>query len=162
MRRIVFGLGNPGREYEQTRHNLGASVVLNWEAQISDEMKARLRVLLPTMSMNESGSVLKDALRYIDIELQDILIVHDDIELSLGEAELVLGGSAKGHNGVRSIYDELGTQDFQRLRLGVGRPAEGVDVRDFVLSRFSVEEQLILEAMQKKAHPIINSFAEGK
>ena len=161
MKRIVFGLGNPGKEYERTRHNLGARVVMGWETQASDEVKAYIKIVSPLLPMNESGTVLKDVLRFVDIETQNILIVHDDIELPMGEVELVLGGSAKGHNGVRSIYSVLGASDFHRLRLGIGRPLEGMEVRDFVLGRFSVEEQSILDKMQDGAYAIINSFVAG-
>jgi peptidyl-tRNA hydrolase, PTH1 family len=156
MNKIIFGLGNPGKEYERTRHNLGLNVVRAWGLQT--EVRSNVKIVAPTQQMNVSGNVLQDALKFTDIEMNNILIAHDDIELPLGEVQLVLGGSAKGHNGIRSIYDVLGTQDIQRLRLGIGRPPEGMEVKDFVLGKFTTTELSELEAQQESANTLINDF----
>lgn len=160
MKKIIFGLGNPGDFYKYTRHNLGAIVVYEWWIMANKESLSSVEMVDLEFQMNESGNTLVKKLKNIPYESKDILVAHDDIELLFGEVDLVFGGSAKGHNGVRSIHSTLGTQDIQRLRLGVGRPPEGVDVKDFVLSRFSVEEQSKLDLVQKKASRLIDGFVE--
>ncbi len=154
----MFGLGNPGKPYHGTRHNLGSFIVQKWWQQASDEEKRNVVVIKPQLSMNQSGEQLKKFLAQTPIPSADILIVHDDMELPLGELQLVNGGSAKGHNGVRSIHENLGTQDIPRLRIGIGRPPVGVDPSEYVLSKFTTEEQPRIENIVKEACRIITSF----
>ena len=153
---LVVGLGNPGREYERTRHNAGWLVVDElarrhgggWrgkfagqiaEVRVGDE---RLALLKPETYMNESGRSVGAAAAFFKLEPEEVLVVHDEGDFDLGRLELKVGGGLAGHNGLRSIARDLGTQDFLRLRIGVGRPERG-DPRplaDFVLANFEPHE----------------------
>jgi PTH1 family peptidyl-tRNA hydrolase len=149
---LVVGLGNPGRDYAGNRHNLGFMVLDelvrrhggSWrskfggqlaELRIGDE---RLALLKPETYMNESGASVAPAARFFKVEPQDVVVVHDEGDLEVGRIQVRMGGGLAGHNGLRSIARHLGTQDFQRVRGGVGRPERG-DPRplaDYVLSNF--------------------------
>src|SRR5881275_774983 len=149
---LVVGLGNPGREYEGHRHNAGWLVVdelarrhgASWKGKFSGKL-AELRVddhrvalLKPETYMNESGRSVAEAARFYKVEPDAILVVHDEGDLDLGRLQARKGGGLAGHNGLRSIAGQLGTSDFLRLRVGVGRPARG-DPRplaDYLLSNF--------------------------
>ena len=149
---LVAGLGNPGREYELTRHNVGWRVVDalaarhggSWRSKFSGRLSevriGGLRVALvePETFMNESGRSIGAAARFFKVEPGALLVVHDDVDLEEGRLQARLGGGLAGHNGLRSIAQTLGTQDFLRLRIGVGRPGRGDrrSVADYVLSGF--------------------------
>ena len=157
---IVVGLGNPGRRYTGTRHNMGQEVVQHLAARLrvrlQDEGWARvgkwrgegatLVLAIPETYMNVSGQAVKDLLRRRRKGPGDLLVVHDDMDLSLGHLRLRPGNGAGGHNGVRSIIEEIGTGMFPRLRIGIGRPPAGVDPTEFVLERFTREERLSVDA----------------
>ncbi len=150
---LLVGLGNPGPRYIGTRHNLGAEVLQRWQEK-KDELRAtnyKLHYLFPNTGMNNSGEAVAGFLSTHKIPVDHIIVLHDDVELPLGEVRVTVGGSAKGHNGVRSIQKTLGTSDFIRLRLGVGRPAEEVPLDEFVLSAFLPTEQEAVQAMIEKA-----------
>ncbi len=149
---LVAGLGNPGREYAQTRHNVGWMVVDElarrhdgrWRAKFSGQLAevrldaARLALLKPETYMNDSGRSIAAAARFFKVPVVSTLVVHDDVDLDEGRLQARPGGGLAGHNGLRSIAHELGTQGFLRLRIGVGRPGRGDrrSVADFVLSPF--------------------------
>src|SRR5918994_89288 len=136
---LVAGLGNPGRDYERTRHNVGWLVADelarrhggSFRSKFSGRLAEtrlddlRLALLKPETYMNESGRSLAAAARFFKVEPQALLVVHDDVDLDPGRLQARLGGGLAGHNGLRSIAQALGTQDFLRLRVGVGRPARG-------------------------------------
>jgi PTH1 family peptidyl-tRNA hydrolase len=149
---LVVGLGNPGREYAGNRHNLGYMVVDelarrhggSWRAKFSGRLAelrlgdARVALLKPETYMNESGTSVGPAARFFKVDAADVLIVHDEGDFDLGRIQVRLGGGLAGHNGLRSIAKHLGTQEFLRVRVGVGRPERG-DPRplaDYVLSDF--------------------------
>ena len=152
---LVVGLGNPGRQYERTRHNIGWRVVdelarrhggsfrSKFSGQLAelrlDELK--LALLKPETYMNDSGRSLAAAARFFKVEPEDMLIVHDDVDLDEGRLQARQGGGLAGHNGLRSIAQALGSQEFLRLRIGVGRPGRGDrrSVADFVLAPFEAE-----------------------
>ena len=152
---LVVGLGNPGREYERTRHNVGWLVLdelarrhgSTWRSKFSGslaEMRLgdlRLALLKPETYMNESGRSVGAAVRFFKVEPEQVLVVHDDVDLDEGRLQLRLGGGLAGHNGLRSIARDLGTHDFLRLRIGVGRPGRGDPrpVADYVLAPFDAE-----------------------
>jgi PTH1 family peptidyl-tRNA hydrolase len=152
---LVAGLGNPGREYAATRHNVGWMVLDelarrhdgSWRSKFSGQLAqvqvngARVALLKPQTYMNESGRSIRTAARFFKTPVAGILVVHDDVDLEEGRLQARLGGGLAGHNGLRSIAQELGSQDFPRLRIGVGRPGRGDrrSVADFVLSPFSPE-----------------------
>jgi PTH1 family peptidyl-tRNA hydrolase len=152
---LVAGLGNPGREYEQTRHNVGWLVVdelarrhggsfrSKFSGQLS-EVRAgdqKLALLKPETYMNESGRSIGAAARFFKVDPGALLVVHDDVDLESERLQARLGGGLAGHNGLRSIAQLLGTNDFLRLRIGVGRPGRGDrrSVSDFVLAKFDPE-----------------------
>jgi PTH1 family peptidyl-tRNA hydrolase len=149
---LVVGLGNPGREYASNRHNAGAMVADelarrhggSWRSKFSGQVAEirldghKVALLKPETFMNESGRAVGAAARFYKLEPREVLIVHDEGDFDLGRLELKLGGGLAGHNGLRSIAQHLKSQDFLRLRIGVGRPERG-DPRplaDYVLSDF--------------------------
>ena len=149
---LVVGLGNPGREYERNRHNVGWMVVDelarrhggSWKSKFSGQLADvridghKVALLKPETYMNESGRSVKAAASFFKVEPDAILVVHDEGDFDLGRLQARRGGGLAGHNGLRSIAQHLGTQDFLRLRIGVGRPERG-DPRplaDYVLSDF--------------------------
>jgi PTH1 family peptidyl-tRNA hydrolase len=153
---LVAGLGNPGREYERTRHNAGWLVLDelarrhggSWRSKFSGSLSevrlgdARLALLKPETYMNESGRSLGAAARFFKVEPEQVLVVHDDVDLETGRLQARAGGGLAGHNGLRSLAQHLGSQDFLRLRIGVGRPGRGDrrSVADWVLSPFAPED----------------------
>ena len=153
---LVAGLGNPGREYERTRHNVGWMVADelarrhggSWRGKFSGKVAdvrvdgAKLALLKPETFMNLSGSSVSPAMRFYKVEPGDLLVVHDESDLDTGRLQARLGGGLAGHNGLRSIKASLGTPEFLRLRVGVGRPERG-DPRplaDYVLSPFEAHD----------------------
>jgi peptidyl-tRNA hydrolase, PTH1 family len=152
---LVAGLGNPGREYERTRHNAGWMVMdelarrhggsfrSKFSGQLSetrvDDLK--LALLKPETYMNVSGQSIGAARKFFKVDPADVLVVHDDVDLEPGRLQAKFGGGLAGHNGLRSIAQALGTNDFLRLRIGVGRPGRGDrrSVADYVLGGFEPE-----------------------
>src|SRR6266571_3493789 len=149
---LVVGLGNPGREYARNRHNIGHLVVDelarrhdgSWKSKFSGQIAEirldghKVALLKPETFMNESGRAVSGATRFYKLEPAEVLVVHDEGDFDLGRLELKVGGGLSGHNGLRSIAQQLGTPDFLRLRIGVGRPERG-DPRplaDWVLANF--------------------------
>jgi PTH1 family peptidyl-tRNA hydrolase len=171
--RLVAGLGNPGREYAQTRHNVGWLVadelVRRWSGSFRSKFSGRLAevrvgelriaVLKPETYMNDSGRSLGAAVRFFKVPAGDLLVVHDDVDLEEGRLQARLGGGLAGHNGLRSIAQALGTADFLRLRIGVGRPGRGDPrpVADYVLSPF--EPEVDVEALVGRAADAVESVA---
>lgn len=166
--KLIAGLGNPGPEYEQTRHNVGFMVIdqMATELQIpvsKEKFQAqygighcdgsKIILVKPQSFMNRSGQVISKVRDYWDIELEDILVVHDDIDFSLGKMKFDYDAGAAGHRGVSDITEQLGTKAYYRFRLGVGRPDKGREV-DFVLSRFTDEEARDLDQMVSRAATI--------
>jgi PTH1 family peptidyl-tRNA hydrolase len=153
---LVAGLGNPGREYERTRHNVGWLVLDelarrhggSWRSKFSGSLAdvrlgdLRLALLKPETYMNDSGRSVGAAVRFFKVEPEQVLVVHDDVDLEAGRLQARAGGGLAGHNGLRSLAQHLGTQDFLRLRIGVGRPGRGDarPVSDWVLSPFAPDE----------------------
>jgi PTH1 family peptidyl-tRNA hydrolase len=155
---LVVGLGNPGREYAGHRHNVGQMVVDelarrhggSWRSKFSGQLAEirldghKLALLKPETFMNESGRSVGAAMRFFKLEPDAVLVIHDEGDLERGRLQLRLGGGLGGHNGLRSIASHLKTQDFLRLRVGVGRPGRG-DPRplaDYVLSDFEPHDDV--------------------
>ena len=156
--RLVVGLENPGAEYEGTRHNVGGEVVTATAGNLGASFKrARLGIravvasvrvndapaalALPTTFMNEAGQAVAPLVRYLGVGGDDLLVVHDDIDLSFGQTRVQYGRGAGGNNGVRSVIGSLATKDFWRLKVGVGRPPGRKDPAVFVLERFTKGER---------------------
>jgi PTH1 family peptidyl-tRNA hydrolase len=157
MIRLFVGLGNPGTEYEATRHNAGFwwidALASDWGARLLPErgyqaLAARVNkpegpvwLLEPMTFMNRSGYSVATLARFFKIEPAEILVVHDELDLLPGQAKLKFGGSAAGHNGLKDIHSQLGTQDFWRLRLGIGHPGVKAEVVNYVLKKPSAEHR---------------------
>src|SRR5215813_4337212 len=153
---LVVGLGNPGREYERNRHNVGALVVDelarrhggSWRSKFDGRLAEvridghKVALLKPETYMNESGRAVGAARKFFKLEPDAVLVVHDESDLELGRLQARLGGGLAGHNGLRSVAKSLGTPEFMRLRVGVGRPGRGDrrPLADFVLSDFEPHE----------------------
>jgi peptidyl-tRNA hydrolase, PTH1 family len=153
---LVVGLGNPGREHERDRHNVGWMVVDelarrhdgSFRSKFSGRLSEirvggdRIALLKPETYMNDSGRSLAAARRFFKVPVDRILVIHDDVDLETGRLQTRAGGGLAGHNGLRSIASALGSQDFLRLRIGVGRPGRGNrrPVADYVLSAFAPED----------------------
>ncbi len=152
---LVAGLGNPGREYARTRHNLGHMVCDelarrhggSFRSKFSGDLSelrpagARAALLKPQTYMNESGRSVGAAVRFFKVPPEQLLVVHDEVDLDLGRLQARLGGGLAGHNGLRSVAQQLGTPEFMRLRIGIGRPERGDPrpVADWVLTPFGPE-----------------------
>lgn len=169
--KLIAGLGNPGRKYAHNRHNLGFVVIdefcrgLVWRNErdlVSLVAKDRQFVAVkPTTFMNLSGAAVGNVCNFYKIKSKDVLVVCDDVDLEFGKIRLAFDGSSAGHNGVDSIIKSLSTHDFNRLRIGIGRPKAG-KVEDFVLSDFSKEEKGLLKGVLLGAVTAINAFlSEG-
>ena len=169
---LVAGLGNPGREYERTRHNVGWLVLDelarrhggSWRSKFSGSLAevrlgdARLALLKPETYMNESGRSVGAAARCFKVEPEQLLVVHDDVDLDPRRLQARSGGGLAGHNGLRSLARDLGSQEFLRLRIGVGRPGRGDprSVSDWVLSGFAPEEDV--EALVSRSADAVESL----
>lgn len=183
MNKLLFiGLGNPGAKYQPTRHNAGVTVVRHWVETVNQDIEAltwqeensiahtRLTLTLaagepivvhcifPLTFMNNSGRAVVAYMQQESLPRAQAVIVHDDIELPLGTVKLTPAGSAKGHNGVKSIHEILGTTEIARLRLGVGRPPEGYPVDQYVLENFTAEEIPIVQKMVTEACEILTNI----
>ncbi len=164
--KIIVGLGNPTREYEGTRHNVGFSVIYN----ISDKYNINVdtkkhkaligkgiiegeKVILamPQTYMNLSGESVRELVDYYKCDPEDIIVIYDDISLDVGKLRIRAKGSAGGHNGIKNIIAHLGTQEFPRIKVGVGEKPPRMDLADYVLGHFSKEEQPIIREGADKA-----------
>ncbi|GLC90395.1 aminoacyl-tRNA hydrolase [Lysinibacillus piscis] len=157
--KLIIGLGNPGKPYEHTRHNIGFDVIDaladKWSAPLN-QMKfngmyatvhrpeGKVILLKPLTYMNLSGESVRPLMDYFDVAVEDIIVIYDDLDLETGKLRLRQKGSAGGHNGIKSLIQHLGTQEFNRIRIGVNRPPAGMKVADYVLAKFSAEEQSIV------------------
>lgn len=173
---LIAGLGNPGRKHERDRHNAGWMVVdelarrhgASFRSKFGGQLAevrlgdSRVALLRPETFMNESGRSISAAARFFKVPPEDILVVHDEVDLEPGRLQARLGGGLAGHNGLRSIAQALGTPEFVRLRIGVGRPGRGDprDVADYVLAPFEPHEDA--DALVSRAADAVEALlAEG-
>ena len=175
--KFIVGLGNPGSPYQGTRHNVGVEVIdqlaercrLTFEPSPAEAVVARERCLgtglmlvKPLTFMNLSGHAVSSLVRYFRVDLDDVLIVSDDVNLPLGRLRVRMGGSAGGHNGLRSVIDELGTDQIARLRLGVGRGDGRLDLADHVLAKFEdAEQETVRSAITRGADAVERFVSDG-
>ncbi len=156
--KLIVGLGNPGKKYEHTRHNMGFDVVdlFGEQAQIDIDKESfkglvgrgkvfdeDIFILKPQTYMNLSGESVREIVNYFKIEIEDIIVVFDDMALEPGKIRLRLSGSSGGHKGMQNIIDNLGTQDIKRIRVGIGEPT--YDTIDYVLSKPTKEERVLID-----------------
>jgi peptidyl-tRNA hydrolase, PTH1 family len=162
--RLIVGLGNPGRDYEETRHNAGfwfcARLAQMWGASLVSESRFHGIVgrngkstwmLLPQTFMNRSGQAVGALARFHRIEPAEILVVHDELDIPPGQLRLKFGGGMGGHNGLKDITSHLGTQDYWRLRIGIGHPGDRNEVVNYVLKPPRREEQVEIESAIERA-----------
>jgi len=175
--RLVAGLGNPGREYARTRHNAGFwyadALAAKLGASFSAEPKfagelaksGDVRIVKPSTYMNLSGRAVAAVARFFAIAPEEILVVHDELDLKPGEAKMKFGGGHAGHNGLRDIHAQLGTADFWRLRLGIGHPRDSElteqQVVDYVLKPPRAEELSAIESAVARALDAWSDIARG-
>ncbi len=176
--RLIVGLGNPGREYETTRHNIG----FRWMDELARLQNLRFKsetkfhgltargqlhghemlLLKPQTFMNVSGRAVGALVQFYKIEPAEILVVHDELDLLPGVARLKVGGGHGGHNGLKDIIAHLGSKDFWRLRLGIGHPGEGADVASYVLNDPRREERELIDEAIQRALDVAHLVVEGK
>ena len=174
--KLIVGLGNPGKDYENTRHNVGFMVM----DRLSDVMNVSISttkfkgeyvkfkyhgedviLLKPMTYMNNSGESVRQVMDYFKIDVEDLLVVYDDMDMPVGKLRLRQSGSAGGHNGVKSIIAHVGTQSFQRIRVGIDR-SKYIKVVDYVLSRFTKDEQdAINQGIENASDAVIDYLDHG-
>jgi len=170
---LVVGLGNPGKKYSGNRHNVGFMAVdkladerrlPEWREKFSAVYSRgdELMVLKPMTFMNVSGDSVQPAAAFVKVEPAQIVVLHDELDLPWGDVRLKLGGGHAGHNGLRSIIGRLGTPDFVRVRIGIGRPPAGFrgEVADFVLQDFDSAERAELPDVLARAVSAVNAVLE--
>lgn len=174
---IIAGLGNPTKEYENTRHNVGFAVIDQLAEKYNIDVSERKhrafcgkgviegkKVLLikPQTFMNLSGESIRSAVDYYKITPEELIVIYDDISLEPGQLRIRKKGSAGGHNGIKNIIAHLGTQEFPRIKVGVGAKPPRMDLKDYVLSRFSKgEQERMEEAFQEAAEAVVMMLVEG-
>jgi PTH1 family peptidyl-tRNA hydrolase len=172
---LVAGLGNPGQQYEKTRHNVGfmfmdhlartAGIIFSeskWKGYTARTVFGQEAALLlkPMTFMNLSGTSVALAANFYKLAADKIIVIHDDLDMALGRVKIVAGGGDGGHRGIRSIIECLGTRDFPRLKIGIGRPPRSIPAERYVLGRFASEELEMINARMTAMVDGINIFAE--
>jgi PTH1 family peptidyl-tRNA hydrolase len=171
---LVVGLGNPGDEYRRTKHNVGAEVVEILAARHGARLKKgkeralvdqvtiggkRLALAVPLTYMNDSGAAVRALVRRYGVEPAQLVVVHDELDLPVGGLKLKAGGGLAGHNGLRSIKSHLHTEEFLRVRIGVGKPVSKEQGADHVLSRFGKRERTEIDVVLQSAADAIEAIA---
>ena len=175
MIRLVVGLGNPGKEYERTRHNAGFwlverfasanGIVLRkdnkFQALVGRHEPSGAWLLMPQSFMNASGRAVQMLAGFFKIKPEEILVVHDELDFAPGTAKIKQGGGIAGHNGLKDISQRLATHDYWRLRLGVGKPPAGMEGADYVLQRPPAEERAAIDAAIERALAVLPQCLSG-
>lgn len=172
--KLIVGLGNPGKEYEKTRHNVGFNVIdlylkenklkLDKEKFNGKYTKTTINgedviFLEPQTFMNNSGESVQAIMKFYKININDILVIQDDLDMEIGKIKLKEKSSSGGHNGIKSIEEHLGTEDYKRLKIGISNNKD-IDTKDYVLGKFSKDDREILENTYKTCIDIINDYFE--
>ena len=170
--KLIVGLGNPGKEYERTRHNIGFMAIdrivgslgisfdkkkFNGSYCVTNIGGEKVMFLKPLEYMNLSGNVIGRFVKFFDIDVSDILIIHDDLDIDLGRIKLRSHGSSGGHNGLKNIEANLGTQEYKRVKVGISNDKR-YDTKDYVLGKFSSSEMDVLNPILDKMPMIFNDF----
>lgn len=173
---LIVGLGNPGKEYEDTKHNYGFLLAdqliknynltlkakkTNFELFDGEIEGFKVLVLKPLKYMNLSGSPVLEIKNFYKIDLGNVIVLHDDLDVELGKIKVKIGGGHAGHNGLRDMDNKIG-KDYPRVRLGIGRPENpGYDVSDYVLSKFKKDEMVEVEMVNEKVSDLFPMLLEG-
>ncbi|MBE3095407.1 MAG: aminoacyl-tRNA hydrolase [Actinobacteria bacterium] len=173
---LIIGLGNPGEEYGQTRHNIGFIILNKFSEEtgilsqiskfnsilIKSEYAGKtLLCVKPYTFMNNSGSAVLKVIKHFEGKIESTIVIHDDLDIEFGETKLKSGGGAGGHNGLESIVKKLGRSDFDRLRFGIGRPPGRKDPADFVLSKFKKRETRELDSIISISVEALKDYVEN-
>lgn len=179
--KLIIGLGNPGKKYQNTRHNLGFETLdylaakletINWQKKeqlnvlITEKIFDSQKIILakPQGFMNNSGSAVKTIINYFKIPISDLIVIHDDLDLPLGEFKIQRARGSAGHRGVQSIIDALDTNDFTRIRIGISplQTEYEIEAEKFVLQKFTAdEEKIILETIKKISKTFLEKIKKG-
>lgn len=160
MVKMIVGLGNPGSKYEKTKHNIGFmaidNIVNNLDVTFTDDKNFKTQIgstfinhekvyfVKPTTFMNNSGIAVKALLTYYNIDITDLIVIYDDLDMEVSKLRLRSKGSAGGHNGIKSIIAHIGTQEFNRIKVGIGRPLKGMTVINHVMGQFNTEDNIAI------------------
>ena len=170
---LIVGLGNPGREYKETRHNAGFMLLDRLAQRLGEKFtrlesralvtkatyqEQRLILAKPQTYMNNSGPSVMSLFKYYRVNSPDLMVVHDDVDLAFGSIRIRPGGSSPGHRGVDSIINALGSKDFSRMRLGIGRPPGNRSTQDYVLEKFLPEEVDFLDGIIAKGVDAVQEY----
>jgi PTH1 family peptidyl-tRNA hydrolase len=173
--KLIVGLGNPGKQYEQTRHNIGFEVIDAVSSQLAIPLNQskfkglygmgvykgeKVILLKPLTYMNLSGESIRAVMDYYQIDVEDLLVIYDDLDLPVGKVRLRQKGSPGGHNGIKSTVAHLGTQEFNRIRIGIDRPQVEMSIPGYVLSRFHKNEQILTHEAVKKSEEACTAWLE--
>lgn len=174
---LIVGLGNPGKEYEKTRHNMGFMTIdklsqkMNVELQKEDFKgiygktifnNEKVILLKPLTYMNLSGESIIEIVNFYKIPLENIIVIYDDIDIEIGKFKIRKKGSSGTHNGMKSVIQNLGSTEFARIRVGIGKPQSNEDLANFVLKKISEdEERLFIETVDRVAEAIITIITDG-
>ena len=177
MVKMIVGLGNPGSKYDGTRHNVGFmaidKIVKNLDVTFTEDKTFKAEVgsafingekvyfVKPTTFMNNSGIAVKALLTYYNIDLSDMVVIYDDLDMVVGKLRLRQKGSAGGHNGIKSIIAHLNTQDFNRIKIGIGRPQKGMSVINHVLGKFDTDERITIDNSLDKVDNAVNFYLQS-
>ncbi len=174
--KLIVGLGNPGKEYDHTRHNIGWDAVTalaqkigtsfqeksRFQSEVAEGRLNEEKILLvrPLTYMNRSGEAVEAVLSFYKIDLVDVLVVHDEMDYGLGRLAFCAQAGPAGHNGIRSIQERLGTETVARLRLGIGRPVGQLAKEDYVLQRFRADEEVLVDEVLKQSLTAMEDWVE--
>ena len=172
--KLVFGLGNPGKSYDKTRHNIGYMLVdliakdknivfkkSKFNADVAEYYYKDEKVLLikPLLFMNLSGVVVKKMIDFYKVDLDDILVIHDDLDMNFGRVKFVNNSSDGGHNGIKDIEKNIGSKDYLRLKIGISKNND-IDTKDYVLGKFNKEERDKLKILLNDLIGIVDDFCD--
>ncbi|MGT2930421.1 aminoacyl-tRNA hydrolase [Streptococcus dentasini] len=178
MAKLIVGLGNPGSKYDKTRHNAGFMAierfVENLNVTFSEEKNFKAAVgssfingekiyfVKPLTFMNESGQAVHALMTYYNLALKDLVVIYDDLDMMVGKIRFRQKGSAGGHNGIKSIIKHVGSQEFDRIKIGIGRPKPGMTVVNHVLSHFDQDDYATMQASLDKVADALNFYLETR
>ncbi|MFD1606655.1 aminoacyl-tRNA hydrolase [Oceanobacillus luteolus] len=175
--KLIVGLGNPGRKYHKTRHNIGFLVIdellarhdlkldkskFNGDYAMEMVHGEKVIFLQPQTFMNLSGNAVRPLMDYYGVDSEDLLVIYDDLDLPTGKIRLRAKGGHGGHNGMRSLIEHLGSKEFNRVRFGVGRPTNAMPIVDYVLANFAKSEQDVIQDSIGKAADACEEWIKGK
>ncbi|HGA1394563.1 TPA: aminoacyl-tRNA hydrolase [Streptococcus agalactiae] len=176
MVKMIVGLGNPGSKYNDTKHNIGFMAVdrivkkldvnftedKNFKAEIGSDFinGEKIYFIKPTTFMNNSGIAVKALLTYYNISIKDMIIIYDDLDMEVGKIRFRQKGSAGGHNGIKSIIAHLGTQEFDRIKVGIGRPDGRMTVINHVLGKFDKNDEIMISNTLDKVDNAVNYYLQ--